>query len=240
VTAGPTREAIDPSRFLSNPSTGKMGYALAAEAAARGAEVTLISGPTSLAPPPGVGLVRVTTADEMYRAALNQAPGVDLVLKAAAVADYRPEESSPGKIKKEALRRRARAAPGDGAGIALRLVPTQDILEEVGRRKKPGQVLVGFAAETGNLKANARRKLRRKNLDLIVANRIGVAGEGFEADTNRAIAIHSDGREVDLPRMSKTEMASAILDLAERLLERRLRKSPRRPPAAASAPRKGP
>lgn len=235
MTAGPTREAIDPARFISNPSTGKMGYALAAEAAARGAEVTLISGPTSLAPPPDVNLVRVTTADEMYRATLNQAPGVDLVLKAAAVSDYRPEESAPGKIKKEALLKKARRAGADGV-IALRLRPTPDILEEVGRRKKPGQVLVGFAAETGNIKSNALRKLRRKNLDLIVANRIGGAGEGFEADTNRAIAVHGDGRVVELPRMSKVEMARAVLDLSERLLERGRGRRPRRRAAPGRAP----
>jgi phosphopantothenoylcysteine decarboxylase/phosphopantothenate--cysteine ligase len=218
VTAGPTREAIDPARFLSNPSTGKMGYALAAEAVARGAEVTLVSGPSHLAPPGGVNLVRVTTADEMFRAALNQAPGVDLVLKAAAVADYRPEEPARRKIKKEALRRQARREAGGGRAIALRLVPTPDILEEVGRRKKPGQVLVGFAAETGDLAANALRKLRRKNLDMIVANRIGEEGEGFEADTNRALVLDREGRKTDLPLMPKEEMARAILDLAERLL----------------------
>ena len=220
MTAGPTREAIDPARFLSNPSTGRMGYALAAEALARGAEVTLISGPTHLLPPDGVNLVRVTTADEMFRAALNQAPGVDLVLKAAAVADYRPEQRSRAKIKKETLRRKAsRAAGGDGS-IALRLVPTPDILEEVGRRKKPGQVLVGFAAETGDLASNALKKLRRKNLDMVVANRIGAEGEGFEAETNRALVLDREGRRSELPLMPKGRMAGAILDLAERLLPR--------------------
>ncbi len=218
MTAGPTREAIDPARYLSNPSTGKMGYALAAEALARGAEVTLISGPSHLTPPGGVNLVRVTTADEMFRAALNQAPGVDLVLKAAAVADYRPEEPARRKIKKEALRRQARREAAGGGVIALRLVPTPDILEEVGRRKKPGQVLVGFAAETGDLAANALRKLRKKNLDLIVANLIGEEGEGFEADTNRALVLDREGRKTELLLMPKEEMARAILDLAERLL----------------------
>lgn len=217
MTAGPTREAIDPARFISNPSTGKMGYALAAEALARGADVTLISGPTHLTPPAGVNLVRVTTADEMFRAALNQASGVDLVLKTAAVADYRPEQRARSKIKKEALRRQSvRSRGGDGT-ISMRMVPTPDILEEVGRRKKPGQVLVGFAAETGDLAANALKKLRRKNLDLVVANRIGSAGEGFESDTNRAIAVDRDGRHTELPLMSKVDMARAILDLAERL-----------------------
>jgi len=224
VTAGPTREAIDPARFISNPSTGKMGYALAAEALARGADVTLISGPTHLPPPAGVNLVRVTTADEMFRAALNQASGVDLVLKTAAVADYRPEQRSRSKIKKEALRRRSvRSRGGDGT-ISMRMVPTPDILEEVGRRKKPGQVLVGFAAETGDLAVNALKKLRRKNLDLVVANRIGSAGEGFESDTNRAIAVDRDGRHTELPLMSKIDMARTILDLAERLFADRPRR----------------
>jgi phosphopantothenoylcysteine decarboxylase / phosphopantothenate---cysteine ligase len=222
VTAGPTREALDPARFLSNPSTGRMGYAIAAEAMARGAEVTLISGPTHLPPPPGAHLVQVTTADEMFRATLNQAPGVDLVLKAAAVADYRPEERSRGKIKKERLRRKARRAAGGDGSISVRMVPTPDILEEVGRRKKPGQILVGFAAETGDLAANALRKLRRKNLDLIVANRIGTEGEGFEAETNRAIILDRDGNLTELPLMSKTEMARSILDLTERLLAGRV------------------
>lgn len=194
-----------------------MGYALAAEALARGAEVTLVSGPTHLSPPPGVNLVLVTTADEMFRAALNQAPGADLVLKAAAVADYRPEERSRRKIKKEALRRAALKRSPDRA-VILRLQPTPDILEELGRRKKPGQVLVGFAAETGDLEANALGKLRRKNLDLIVANRIGRKGEGFEADTNRALAIDRDGHRNELPIMTKEAMAARILDLAEPFL----------------------
>ena len=218
MTAGPTREAIDPARFLSNPSTGRMGYALAAEALARGAEVTLISGPTTIAPPPGASLVRVTSADEMFRAALNQAPGVDLVLKAAAVADYRPEERARGKIKKETLRRKALKQRGADRAVVLRLQPTPDILEELGRRKKPGQVLVGFAAETGDLESNSLRKLRKKNLDLVVANRIGREGEGFEADTNRALAIDREGRRIELPLMSKERMAARILDMAERLM----------------------
>jgi len=195
-----------------------MGYALAAEALARGAEVTLVSGPTHLSPPPGVNLVRVTTADEMFRAALNQAPGADLVLKAAAVADYRPEERARGKIKKETLRRAALKRRSPDRAVVLRLQPTPDILEELGRRKKPGQVLVGFAAETGDLESNALGKLRRKNLDLIVANRIGREGEGFEADTNRALAIDRDGRRSELPFMTKEAMAARILDLAEPFL----------------------
>jgi len=235
VTAGPTREALDPARFLSNPSTGKMGYALAAEALARGAEVVLISGPTTIAPPPGASLVRVTTADEMFRAALNQAPGVDLVLKAAAVADYRPEERSRRKIKKESLRRKALRQRGPDRAVVLRLLPTPDILEELGRRKKPGQVLVGFAAETGDLESNSLRKLRRKNLDLVIANRIGREGEGFESDTNRALAIDREGHRTELPSMSKGSMAARILDLAERLM----RAAGGRPARAAAAAHPG-
>jgi len=221
VTAGPTREAIDAARYLSNPSTGKMGYALAAEALLRGAEVTLISGPTHLEPPAGLNLVRVTSAEEMFNATLNQAQGADLVLKSAAVADYRPEVRARGKVKKESLRRQAaRSGPGERA-ISLRLLPTPDILEEVGRRKKPGQVLVGFAAETGDLETNARKKLSKKNLDMVVANRIGGEGEGFEADTNRALVLDRDGRTTELPMMTKREMAARILDLAELLLPAR-------------------
>lgn len=221
MTAGPTREPFDPARYISNPSTGRMGFALAAEAVRRGAEVTLICGPTHLEAPAGVNLVRVTTADEMFRAALNQAPGVDLVLKAAAVADYRPEVRSHGKVKKDALRRRARRSSVADRAILLRLLPTPDILEELGRRKRPGQVLVGFAAETGDLESNALKKLGRKNLDLIVANRIGKEGEGFEADTNRALVLDRQGGRIELPLMSKEAMASAVLDLAEPLLPAR-------------------
>lgn len=223
MTAGPTREAIDAARFLSNPSTGKMGYALATEALRRGAEVTLISGPTHLAPPEGLNLVRVTSAEEMFNATLNQAQGADLVLKSAAVADYRPEVRARGKVKKESLRRQAARSGAGERAINLRLLPTPDILEEVGRRKKPGQVLVGFAAETGDLEANARKKLARKNLDLVIANRIGADGEGFEADTNRALVIDRDGRKTELPLMTKQDMAVRILDIAERLLPHRTR-----------------
>lgn len=221
MTAGPTREPFDPARFLSNPSTGRMGYALAAAAAARGGEVTLITGPTALVPPAGVNVVRVETADEMFRATLNQAQGADLVLKAAAVADYRPEERSRSKLKKDTLRRRSgRREAGDRA-ITLRLVATPDILAELGRRRKPHQVLVGFAAETDDLVRNARVKLRRKNLDLVVANRIGASGEGFASPTNRAVVVRRAGRTVTLPLMTKEVMAGAILDLAAPLVRER-------------------
>ena len=222
MTAGPTREPFDPARYISNPSTGRMGFALAAEAARRGAGVTLIAGPTHLLPPRGVNVVRVVTAEEMFNAALNQAQGADLVLKAAAVSDYRPEERARGKLKKETLRRRGTTGASGDRAIALRLLPTPDILEELGRRKKPNQVLVGFAAETDDLERNARRKMRRKNLDFVVANRIGVEGEGFESETNRALVLGRAGERVDLASMSKDEMAGAILDLvAPTLVQRR-------------------
>jgi phosphopantothenoylcysteine decarboxylase/phosphopantothenate--cysteine ligase len=220
VTAGPTREPFDPARFISNPSTGRMGYALAVAARDRGGQVTLVSGPTPLPAPDGVEVVRVETADEMLRATLNQFRGADLVLKAAAVSDYRPEVRARAKLKKEVYAKRGRTGGRGDRAIATRLLPTTDILAEIGRRKKPHQVLVGFAAESGDLLRNARGKLRRKNLDLIVANRIGVAGEGFEAPTNRALVLDRRGRSIELPLMSKEAMADAILDLAQPLLPR--------------------
>ena len=220
MTAGPTREPFDPARFISNPSTGRMGYALAIAARDRGADVTLVSGPTALPPPEGIEVVRVSTADEMLRATLNQFQGADLVLKAAAVSDYRPEVRARAKLKKEIFAKRGATGGRGDRAIATRLLPTTDILAEIGRRKKPHQVLVGFAAESGDLLRNARGKLRRKNLDLIVANRIGVAGEGFEALTNRALVLGRNGRPTELPLMSKEEMAEAILDLAQPLLAR--------------------
>ncbi|OLE67771.1 MAG: hypothetical protein AUG09_00735 [Acidobacteria bacterium 13_1_20CM_2_68_7] len=170
----------------------------------------------------------MTTADEMFRAALNQAPGVDLVLKAAAVADYRPEERARGKVKKETLRKVALRQRDANRAILLRLQPTPDILEELGRRKTPGQVLVGFAAETADLESNALKKLRRKNLDLIVANRIGREGEGFEAETNRALVIDREGRRSELPIMTKEAMAARILDLAQPLLRGAIGRARRR------------
>lgn len=201
-----------------------MGYALAAAATARGARVTLISGPTPLQPPRGVDVVRVTSADEMFRATLNQFAVADLVLKAAAVADYRPESRARGKLKKETLRRRSKRSESSDRSIDLRLVATPDILEELGRRKTPGQVLVGFAAETDDLVKNASRKLKKKNLDLVVANRIGRAMEGFEADTNRAIVIDRRGQRTELPLMTKERMAGTIIEMSEALLSSRKRR----------------
>ncbi len=204
VTAGPTREYFDPVRFLSNPSSGKMGYAIAEEAAQRGAKVTLISGPTSLgsrlAARSGlVRLISIVSADDMYRAVMKEAPKADVVIMAAAVSDWRPAGFSPKKQKK-------------GGRLHVALLPTRDILKELGRRKRPGQVLVGFAAETSTLEKNARLKLRAKNLDWIAANRIGVKDQGFESDRNAVLLIPRRGRPEKIVLASKRSVASRLLD----------------------------
>ena len=208
VTAGPTREHIDPVRFISNPSSGKMGFAIAEEALSRGAQVTLVSGPVALEAPAGVKTVRVTTAVEMYRAVLDEFDAADVVIKAAAVSDYRPAETRGQKIKKEA---------GD---LAVRLVRNPDILEELGRRKG-SKVLVGFAAETNDIVENAIAKIRKKNLDLIVVNDVTQAGAGFESDTNAAKIIDGDGSVLDVPLTSKRDLAAVILDRVSEILKAR-------------------
>ena len=200
VTAGPTREPLDPVRFISNRSSGKMGFALAEAARDRGARVLLVTGPVHLPDPPGVQVERVETAAQMLEAVLRYAPQADVIIKAAAVADFRPAHPAEHKIKKGA------AAP------VVELVPTTDILKELGRRKAPGQVLVGFAAETQDLLENARRKIREKNLDLIVLNDVTQPGAGFEVDTNVVTLVYPDGRRQSLPPMSKRQVADAILD----------------------------
>ena len=199
ITAGPTREHLDPVRFLSNPSSGRMGYCLAGALAERGAAVTLISGPSELPCPRAVELVPVTTAVEMHRAVLERFEQCDLVIKAAAVADYRPADGgAPQKMKKGAAR------------ISLEMVATPDILKSLAARKGK-RVLVGFAAETENVLENARQKLRRKNLDLIVANDSTAAGAGFAVATNRASLVDARGEE-ELPLLDKEELAQRILD----------------------------
>lgn len=198
VTAGPTREAIDPVRFISNRSSGKMGYAIAEAAAARGAEVTLVSGPTDLDRPAGVEVVAVTTVSEMYDAVSAKAGEADLFVSAGAPADFVPKVASDQKIKKDVT-------------FALELDRAVDILEEIGR-KKGKTILVGFAAETTNIDAYAREKLERKNLDLIVANDVSAAGGAFGGDTNQVTLISRDGETLDWPRMSKREVANSILD----------------------------
>ncbi|MGO8670778.1 MAG: bifunctional phosphopantothenoylcysteine decarboxylase/phosphopantothenate--cysteine ligase CoaBC [Capsulimonadaceae bacterium] len=200
VTAGPTREAIDPVRYLTNRSSGKMGYALAERAAARGAKVVLVSGPTALSLPPGVILAPVVTALEMEFAVLEIAPTADLILAVAAVADYRPAAPSSHKIKKGADE------------IEVTLVRNPDILANLGRRKQEGQILVGFAAETDDLLQNAEVKLHEKNLDWIVANDVTLPGSGFEGDTNSATLLGRDGACIPLPLMPKTRLADVILD----------------------------
>lgn len=200
VTAGPTREAIDPVRFLSNRSSGKMGYALAQAAADRGARVTLVSGPVSLPPPAGVELVRVVTTEELYQAVLPLADSQDLLIQAAAPADFRPAAPSAAKIGKQGVE-----------GLTLELVQTRDAARELGRGKKPGQTFVGFAAETGGGDENARKKLRDKNLDLIALNDVTAPGAGFDVDTN-VLTLITAGGSAALPLMSKREAADALLD----------------------------
>ncbi len=200
VTAGPTREPLDPVRFIGNPSSGKMGFALARAAEHRGAEVLLVTGPSALADPPGVKTVRVRTAEEMSRAVLDGVGEYAVILKTAAVSDYRPMHPAAEKIKKTKDQ------------WVLELEQTTDILKEIGRGKKPGQILVGFAAETEDLEANAAKKLKDKNLDLIAANRIGEAGSGFESDTNRITLFFKNGTKEDLPVMEKEAAAHLLLD----------------------------
>ncbi len=209
VTAGPTREAIDPVRFISNPSSGRMGYALAAEAERRGADVALVSGPTALEPPPGVDVVRVLCAAEMHEAVQNREGEIDLFIGAAAVADWRPAEPGEQKLKK------------DGRDeLNVRMVRTPDIIAEVARWE-PKPLVVGFAAETGDTVARAAEKLRRKGMDMIVANDVTAPGAGFDVQTNRVTLIDVIGRETNLPLMSKRDVAAAVLDRAGELIESR-------------------
>lgn len=199
VTAGATREHIDPVRFISNPSSGKMGYALAEEARMRGADVVLVSGKSPLPPPRGVTLVSVESADDMYTAVMKHLDWSTLVIKAAAVGDYAPESKSAGKIKKT------------GDELTLKLKRTKDILKEIGEKKKQ-QIVVGFAAETEDLMSNAAIKLREKNADMIVANNVGAPGAGFEADTNEVHLLFASGAMEELPLAPKKEIAKIIFD----------------------------
>jgi phosphopantothenoylcysteine decarboxylase/phosphopantothenate--cysteine ligase len=202
VTSGPTREAVDPVRFLSNPSSGRMGHALAAAAGRRGARVDLISGPTSLPDPEGVSVVHVTTAAEMEREVLARAGDADLVLMAAAVSDYRPDTPAASKIKKSK------------EPLALTLRPVPDILAQLGRRRGAAghPVLVGFAAESDSVVDNARVKLEAKNLDWVVANRVGRPGSGFGGAVNEVTILSRDGRVEEWPRLTKEEVAERLVD----------------------------
>lgn len=209
VTAGGTREHLDPVRFLGNPSSGKMGYALAEAARDRGAKVTLITAPTSLPDPVGIRLLKVVSAKEMEEAVLKEVPNSDVLIMAAAVADYRPEIYMEHKVKKE-----------EAEELTLRLVRNPDILAEVAAiREKQGmpKVVVGFAAETESLVENARRKLEEKKLDLIVANDVSSPDSGFGVDTSRVVILDREGRVERLPLMPKTEVAEEVLDRVERL-----------------------
>ena len=199
VTAGPTHESLDPVRYLTNHSTGKMGYAIARMAMLRGAEVTLISGPTSIAPPPFVTVVPVVSAQDMFEAVAAHSPACDWVIKAAAVADYTPADYSDDKVKKK---------DGD---LSIPLKRTQDILQYLGDHKQPGQFLCGFSMETRDMLENSRAKLEKKHVDMICANNLKVAGAGFAVDTNVLTLITADDAE-ELPLLSKEEAACRILD----------------------------
>lgn len=202
VTAGPSREALDPVRYISNRSSGKMGYAIAQAAQKRGAEVTLLSGPAAIEAPQGVKLVPFTTTQELLDRASELAREQDLLIQAAAPADYRAKEIAPQKIKKHG-----------GEPMTFTLVENPDVAATLGKAKRSGQVFVGFAAETNDVLAHARDKLARKNLDMIVANDVTRPGAGFDVDTNIVTLITKDGQEA-LPMMSKAEVAQRILDRA--------------------------
>ena len=201
VTAGPTQEALDPVRYLTNHSTGKMGYALARMAMLRGAEVVLITGPAALTPPPFVEVVNVVSAQDMFEAVARRQNWADFIFKAAAVADYTPAGYSDDKIKKK------------DSDLSIPLKRTQDILKHLGEHRRPGQVLCGFSMETRNMVENSQAKLEEKNVDMICANNLKVAGAGFGTDTNVMTVITRTGLE-ELPLMSKEDAASRILDIA--------------------------
>ncbi len=206
VTAGPTQEALDPVRYLTNHSTGKMGYALARMAMLRGAEVTLISGPTAIDPPPFVKVVNVISAQEMFQAVANEAPQADFIFKAAAVADYTPAEYCDQKIKKK---------EGD---LSIPLKRTPDILEYLGQHRAPGQVICGFSMETEHMAQNSREKLNKKHVDMICANNLKQAGAGFGVDTN-ILTVITPEETVELPLQSKESAANAVIDRAAALAQ---------------------
>ncbi len=206
VTAGPTREAVDPVRFLTNHSSGKMGYALAEAAMRRGAKVTLVSGPVSLAPPPFVDVVPVVSAEDMYQAVMARAGEQDFIVKAAAVADYRPASFSSQKVKKQ---------EGD---LSIPLVRTKDILAALCERRRQVQVICGFSMETENLEENSRAKLERKHVDMIVANNLKEEGAGFCTDTNRVTILTKENTEA-LPLLTKERLAHVLLDRMKKYAE---------------------
>lgn len=211
ITAGPTEEPLDPVRFITNLSSGKMGYALATAAQRRGADVTLVSGPTHLPPPPAAKIIKVRTAKEMYQAVMDHYVNATVIIKAAAVADYCPSTTAAEKIKK------------DKKNISLELKNNPDIIAEVGKHKG-NRILVGFAMETQNLLVNATEKLRKKNMDLIVANNLREEGAGFRTDTNVITIIDRDGKTEALGKMTKMEAADAILDRVKKIMKKGNRK----------------
>lgn len=207
VTAGATRESFDPVRFFTNRSTGKMGYAIAEQAKDRGAEVILVSGKTNLSKPQGLEVMQVESAEEMFQAVASVASKADIIIKAAAVADYRPAVIHDQKMKKKE------------GNLVIEFVRTKDILKYLGEQKESHQVLVGFAAETENVEENAMRKIASKNLDLIVANNVAQEGAGFGTDTNIVSLYDPNGLVISLPQLAKKEVAERILDLALQKLE---------------------
>jgi len=211
VTAGPTREFIDPVRYITNRSSGKMGYSVARVARRRGAEVCLITGPTALKPPPGVRIINVTSAREMYDVSLKEAKKADIIVKASAVADYRPITEISQKMKK---------GPDK---LSLELTENPDILARIGEKKK-NQILVGFAAETSDLVKYAETKLKEKNLDLIVANDVTRPGAGFDTDTNIVMIIDKHGRKAQWPQMPKIDIADKLFDRILAMLRREKKK----------------
>ena len=210
VTAGPTEEAVDPVRFITNHSSGKMGYALARMAARRGADVTLVSGRTALPREPFVETVDVLSAEDMFDAVTERAPEMDIIIKAAAVADFTPANPAAEKIKKTDLTGTGMGM-SSGEGMSVRLAPTKDILKYLGEHRRAGQFLCGFAMETQNLLENASAKLAKKNVDMICANSLRTKGAGFAGDTNVVTIITKAGMK-ELPLMSKADAADAILD----------------------------
>ena len=205
VTAGPTRESLDPVRYLTNHSTGKMGYALAKMAMLRGAEVTLVTGPTVITPPPFVNVISVTSAQDMFDAVTKNAQECDIIIKAAAVADYTPADYSDNKVKKK---------DGD---MFIPLKRTQDILKYLGEHRRPGQVICGFSMETQDMLENSRAKLEKKNVDMICANNLKQSGAGFGVDTN-VITMITKEETIELPMLTKEQAANAILDQCSKLL----------------------
>jgi phosphopantothenoylcysteine decarboxylase/phosphopantothenate--cysteine ligase len=211
VTAGPTREPIDPVRYLSNRSSGKMGYAIAEAALGDGHDVTLISGPVNLPAPAAARTILVVTSEQMYQAVQQQLHGCDVLIMCAAVADYRPVKASPHKIKKGA------------AGLILELVPTRDILSSVAAPDRDFLV-VGFAAETNDLEENARKKLLEKNCDLVVGNDVSLSGSGMESDENEVTIFFRNGEIVKIPRSSKKNIARELIKIVSNMREKCLTK----------------